>query len=463
MSEQSIKVHSCMLSELFDPDQPTFNYDIRGELTIPEYQRPYQWGKPEIDNLIKDLKSYFNEDVLYNNAAYYLGTIILHKTENQLRIIDGQQRLTTLALLQWVKYKVVPNIRFDSPISKYQIQKNRNYINELDLQQIDLSKLNLTLVVTSNEDEAYTFFETQNTGGIRLGGEDIIKAHHLRAIPEEGGQRNNFASIWEGNKNLPTVIRYLLKIRAWSMLDWKNFPKNNYKKKYKETVISEFSVKANRDENFAYQQIIVDRKSYPAIPTQISFPYAPKQPLSSGEGFINYLDQFVWLYNQLFIDQSSIYGGQDYNDMIRKILKYQAGVQYITPLYKKALICYVYKFGFSKLFEAALYIYRVVFSIRLISQKIVKESSIPTFLRDTYNILDKVLYAHDHEELIEELISYQYNIHPDNLNKGVKKTYLEFVKEIFKLEVNVKRNFSSEYDKELLNAFRQKMNRNGEN
>ena len=43
-------------------------------------------------------------------------------------------------------------------------------------------QIEFTLVITQSEDDAYQFFETQNTGGVRLSGPDIIKAHHLRAI-----------------------------------------------------------------------------------------------------------------------------------------------------------------------------------------------------------------------------------------------------------------------------------------
>lgn len=55
--------------------------------------------------------------------------------------------------------------------------------------------INFTLVVTDSEDKAYRFFETQNTGGVRLTGSDIIKTHYLRSI--ERHQQNDYARRWK--------------------------------------------------------------------------------------------------------------------------------------------------------------------------------------------------------------------------------------------------------------------------
>lgn len=59
---------------------------------IPFYQRNYTWGKPEIEELIKD--------VLENNSRhYYLGNIVIKTEHFDKIIVDGQQRITTLLLL----------------------------------------------------------------------------------------------------------------------------------------------------------------------------------------------------------------------------------------------------------------------------------------------------------------------------------------------------------------------------
>lgn len=82
-----------------------FNYPVSTLLdieagvvyAIPRYQREYTWGKWQWDSLF--------EDLLENDLNYYLGSIIcINQTTDalalqQLELVDGQQRMTTLSLL----------------------------------------------------------------------------------------------------------------------------------------------------------------------------------------------------------------------------------------------------------------------------------------------------------------------------------------------------------------------------
>ena len=71
---------------------------------IPEYQRPYVWGKDQITELIDDI----SDSHRYNpEAEYFLGSLVLQKQTRdeagssyvEYDVLDGQQRLTTLFLL----------------------------------------------------------------------------------------------------------------------------------------------------------------------------------------------------------------------------------------------------------------------------------------------------------------------------------------------------------------------------
>lgn len=74
---------------------------------IPEYQRPYVWGKDQILVLLDDLRSAIEND---EKKEYFLGCMIWNTkkiTSNGLEyvcqdILDGQQRFVTLYLLQGV-------------------------------------------------------------------------------------------------------------------------------------------------------------------------------------------------------------------------------------------------------------------------------------------------------------------------------------------------------------------------
>ena len=60
---------------------------------IPSYQREYSWNKDEVDYFWEDIESGIEED------GYFLGLVILTESEGVMNIVDGQQRIVTLALL----------------------------------------------------------------------------------------------------------------------------------------------------------------------------------------------------------------------------------------------------------------------------------------------------------------------------------------------------------------------------
>ena len=70
------------------------------QFEIPPYQRPYAWEEEQARELLSDLLDAMdNRDA--SGGLYFLGSIVLVKlpTEAQSKVIDGQQRLTTLTIL----------------------------------------------------------------------------------------------------------------------------------------------------------------------------------------------------------------------------------------------------------------------------------------------------------------------------------------------------------------------------
>jgi len=72
------------------------------EFQVPPYQRPYSWSFEKAEALFNDLlySLEYGKSVETMNP-YFLGCIVLEKpkTSRQSKIIDGQQRLTTLTIL----------------------------------------------------------------------------------------------------------------------------------------------------------------------------------------------------------------------------------------------------------------------------------------------------------------------------------------------------------------------------
>lgn len=75
---------------------------------IPLAQRDYDWGKINSDqheNSIIGLLEDLNYHIKQSNEKYFAGTILLENQDaNFLKVIDGQQRITTLFLLNFIGY-----------------------------------------------------------------------------------------------------------------------------------------------------------------------------------------------------------------------------------------------------------------------------------------------------------------------------------------------------------------------
>lgn len=87
------------------------------EFTIPDYQRPYAWGKDQALQLLDDLEGALARDT---DEPYFLGSIVLVKESNDPRaeVIDGQQRLTTLSILFAVLRDLAENPKLAGELAK---------------------------------------------------------------------------------------------------------------------------------------------------------------------------------------------------------------------------------------------------------------------------------------------------------------------------------------------------------
>lgn len=64
-----------------------------GYYVIPRFQRPYSWDKDNIDE-------FWNDSILENENDYFIGSIVVYKTDgSKFGIVDGQQRLTTITMI----------------------------------------------------------------------------------------------------------------------------------------------------------------------------------------------------------------------------------------------------------------------------------------------------------------------------------------------------------------------------
>lgn len=361
---REVQVISCTFQELLNTHIQGCtipNSEIKGKLTIPEYQRPYVWNEKQINRLLNDLKEYqLWEDE--EKPLFYLGSIILHQAGERLNIIDGQQRITTMLMLgktQSTDFET--GLEYKTSLTVQNIKKNLSYLKAIKekeiyeykhcniIEQLDFTKINVTLVVTATEDLAYTFFETQNTGGIRLSGSDIVKAHHLRAIPSKKIV-NYQARRWEQmqSEKVEHIMQYLGKIRYWDNRHWRRFPFYRDERGIKSELLDEFTertLKTGEDISYHYSAVKFENgrqlQMYESQYKQL------KQPLWDGNNSMDYINEYIDLYDLLFNKEKKDHRVPDsFYDFVEKLMHGQSGTIFLKELIEIAIITYVSRFGF---------------------------------------------------------------------------------------------------------------------
>lgn len=448
----TVQVATCSAAQLFSgcllpghspaPDAIVTSDDVMlvGELTIPEYQRPYCWQDKQLHGLLLDIESHVarkNDDNI--ELPYYLGSLILHQEDGKLNIIDGQQRITTLALMACLLdpgLPLVEGLLYEHPISQQQIKHNLKWLRDrLDRVEnwIDFNRLQFTLVITQSEDDAYRFFETQNTGGVRLGGPDIIKAHHLRAI-ENRTLQPQFAREWEAMGKLDSTVSALLKGRFWKGVNHRALPPHNQKKRIRDCIVDELAQATGEGDDIAYGRIRRQIGLAGEVSQQADQQgYEVRQPLNAGINSIRYLAYFQGLY-QRYWDQPDLPHQPDYQQFV-EWLKALDGCGYLEKLYQACLLLYISQFGENQLELAAKKLFRVVYSRRVSNQKSVRENSIPSFI-GKHPVLDWIAASYTPAQCFAFLDAFELEVDPSNLDKNsVKQRFVRAVCKQFGLDV----------------------------
>lgn len=432
----SIEVKSISLSELF----------LDFNLKIPEYQRPYVWTKYNINKLIHQISEHNNRKD--DKPNFYLGSIVLHKDDDGYNIIDGQQRITTMQILGKVKSNVNFNVTYSHPITFKHVKENFDHYNSnketIESLDLDFSKLNITLVITNSEDMAYNFFETLNTGGIRLGGTDILKAHHLRSI-KENDERNSFAKEWESKqKNLETVNKMLSLIRRMDYLNrHKNLPdKNTDISGWKNILTEDFAEKVKKgNKDIGYSFVEIEENTHKITADK----YAIRQPLNEGVNYINYLLRFTDDYNFLFLDENQKGKYAEFNSKIINVID---GTIDLRSYYKLALLSFVDRFGRKNALEFSLYLFRFIYSLRLSDKSRIYEATVRNFIDET-KILDRILNAFTYEDILIYLKSRKFEMQTKDI-KGVNERFYNRINDFFSKSIS-KENFDSDLKKAIEN------------
>lgn len=197
---------------------------------VPIYQRNYAWDSDQIEQLIEDIRSTKND--------YFLGNLIVNQKENNVyEVIDGQQRLTTLFLLE--RYL---GIAFANDALRFEARDKANrtlatlpntnqltdellsseikegykiiddYFEKTGLKEEKesfikrLDKVNLIRVQVPDKIDLNHYFEIMNTRGEQLELHEIAKANFLSKITAPVDKKIA-SDIWEYCSNMDSYIQ----------------------------------------------------------------------------------------------------------------------------------------------------------------------------------------------------------------------------------------------------------------
>lgn len=194
-----------------------FNKENRCNYVIPIYQRNYAWGRKEIDLLLQDIKNAWEKPAGKN---YYIGSLVVYRRKNgDLEVIDGQQRLTTLALLMHKFNKLnFRNIFFEhrdesekalSNLTSEELPSNFSQAlkiidkgihewgdNKTNITKFLLEKVEIIRTEVPEGTDLNHYFEIMNTRGEQLEKHEILKARLMKKLPK-GIEQSLFAKIWD--------------------------------------------------------------------------------------------------------------------------------------------------------------------------------------------------------------------------------------------------------------------------
>lgn len=367
---------------------------VEENLTIPEYQRPYKWSTESALTLVNDTLAACNECV----SEYRIGSVVLHKQkqdegEIRLNIVDGQQRLTTVAIIIYVFGQLVPEggceglaklldqeynqLSCKAIVSNLQVIYRK--LKELDKNQLlkyikyFLDNCTIVKIVTEDEQEAFQFFDSQNSRGKELAPHDLLKSYHLREMRDENEiKKIEIIDAWENTRQ--SDLKNLFSNHLYPLISW-------YKTRdginYSPREIKYFKgIKKNNQYNFSIYNraanLYVERFNFEGMYELANGErlnqFQLTQPLIAGKRFFLYSLHYLELYKK--VDQLlSVSFSKE--ELVRGL----SGDEYVYDMYINVIMFFVDKFNWEALNDTRLRIlFKWAYSLRLTMKAVYRES-----------------------------------------------------------------------------------------
>ena len=458
---------------------------LQMDLKIPEYQRPYRWTIEQVKNLLSDVLENKKDG---NGVPYMIGTIILHKDINErMNIVDGQQRLTTLTLLLYALGKKDGISLLNESFSTDTITTNYKYIHyylnkyEIDKEEFRkyiLSQVTFVIITTTEIDEAFVFFDSQNSRGKSLERKDLLKAHHLRYV-ENNEIATESAKEWEAldkKRKLSYLIDNILGRARQRIRKEKNAISIDVLQEFKAQRVSKkkdsfyklskyhqppifdlwwYNGGEKHGDDAGLELIFRDidamqgTKRLKFVNDSKKFlPLQLMQPLEGGEQFFWYVQKYNILLNEELFNEKfeprilpeSVTG---LYKIINEAANRNVGMYYIKEVFEAVLLFYYDKFGTDDIEKFGLWLEHGLAYLRY-RQASLQYATIRKFIFDEFNP-----YAIINEAAFPENCIYQINdftrgkFKDDRINteKGIRNWYhrkiYDFVSENVSLFKNI--------------------------
>ncbi len=384
-------------------------------LTIPPYQRPYSWTEKQLEPLLHDL---------YKKEAgkpLIMGGIILHKNkDDKINIVDGQQRLISFAiLLQLLEYPVHQNFlshEFPHSQSIENIWNNTRFIKEIIGKRgkgtilEELKNILFIVVYAPKLDDAFAFFDSQNTRGKKLEDFDILKAHHLRYI-DSNELATDCAKNWEliqkdEHIGLGLLLETLLgKTRKWSRNDTagvdikEEFKSQRTEKRAATSYLLNKYQQAPLFKEWTYEwktqslklnssgkNIVADSGEFTIQQDALKYlPFQLTQSIEGGELFFWYTQKYYNLHKEVFQNKNkncSVF----FNELVDKLkaYNYNSGNTYVYQIFEAAILFYIDKFGYEQLDKVAAHLFFSIYWLRM-NKYSVQYNSVNKYIREEFN------------------------------------------------------------------------------
>lgn len=312
-----------------------------GNLAIPDYQRPYKWTKRNIEELLTDISKAIEEGQKYGKSyKYRIGTILIHNSQDgKLYIVDGQQRIISIALvclyLRPSFHSDLTGHCFSDNVSKQNIRDNYMFIRQWFTLQGDAEKnrfldalkdiIEVIVITVDEESEAFQLFDSQNSRGKALYPHDLLKAYHLRKMNSSLSEMEHAVKKWEDEE--PSEIKELFSDYI--------FPIFNWSKKAKTDTFSDRNIEVFKgaDIKESYTYAMRAFKSSPIF--QIS------EPFIAGNDFFEYVGHYIQLLRDI---KKELEQNGEFSAIQEILSDKSSGLKYCKTLFYCVLLSYYDRF-----------------------------------------------------------------------------------------------------------------------